>query len=166
MAFAAAAGPIISGVASLAGAAMSASAMNSQASAEQQMSAWNAQRMREEAAWAQSKGALDAAEREKQGRQQASKARAALAQSGVAIDTGTPLLLEQNFASETAFRSDVEMANATKTQRDYLNKASSIEYEGAIKAQSSRTQAKAALLGGIAGAVKGVGGAFSSGGFG
>lgn len=166
MAFAAAAGPIISGVASLAGAAMSASAMNSQASAEQQMSAWNAQRMREEAAWAQSKGALDAAEREKQGRQQASKARAALAQSGVAIDTGTPLLLEQNFASETAFRSDVEMANATKTQRDYLNKAAATEYEGAVKAQASRTQAKASLLGGVAGAVKGFGRAFSSGGFG
>lgn len=166
MAFAAAIGPIVSGVASLAGAAVSASAMNSQANAEESMSRWNAQRMREESAWAQSRGALDAAEREKQGRQQASKARAALAQSGVAIDTGTPLLLEQNFASETAFRSDVEMANATKTQRDYLNKASSIEYEGAIKAQSSRTQAKAALLGGIAGAVKGVGGAFSSGGFG
>lgn len=164
MAFAAAAGPIISGVASLAGAAMSSSAMNSQASAEESMSRWNAQRMREEAAWAQSKGALDAAEREKQGRQQASKARATMAQSGAAIDTGTPLLLEQNFASETAFRSNVEMANATKTQRDYLNKAAATEYEGSIKANASRTSAKAALLGGFAGAVKGIGGTFSGGG--
>lgn len=166
MAFAAAAGPLISGVASLAGAAASASAMNKQASAEEQMSKWNADRMREEAAWAQSKGAQDAAAREKLGRQQASEARAAMAQGGAAIDTGTPLLLEQTFAAETMFRSDVEMANATKTQRDYVNKANVTEYEGKIRADASRAQGKAALLGGVAGAVKGLGGAFSGGGFG
>lgn len=164
MAFAAAAGPLISGVASIAGAAASASGMNKQAQAEEQIAAWNAARYREEASWAQSKGALDAAEREKQGRIQAAKARATMAQSGTAIDTGTPLLLDQNFASETMWRSNVEMANATKTQRDFQNKASITEYEGKVRADASRTQAKAALLGGVAGAVKGIGGAFTSGG--
>ena len=49
MAFAAAIGPIISGIASLAGAAISASAMNKQASAEEQMAKWNADRQREPA---------------------------------------------------------------------------------------------------------------------
>lgn len=166
MAFAAAIGPIISGVASLAGAAMTASAMNSQAAAEEQMAKWNADRMREEAAWAQSKGALDAYEREKQGRIKAAEARATMAQGGAALDTGTPLLLEQTFAIETMFRSDVEMANATKTQRDYLNKAAAIEYEGKIKADASRAQGRAALLSGVAGAIKGIGGAFAKGGFG
>lgn len=140
--------------------------MNKQADAEEQISKWNADRMREESAWAQSKGALDAGEREKQGRIKASEARATMAQGGAALDTGTPLLMEQEFASETMFRSDVEMANATKTQRDYINKANVTEYEGKIKADASRTQARAALLGGVAGAVKGIGGAFGKGGFG
>ncbi len=166
MAFAALAAPLISGVASVAGAAASASGKNKQADAEEAMSKWNADRMREEAAWAQSKGSQDAQEREKQGRQKASEARAVIAQSGGVLDTGTPLLLEQKFASETAYRSDVEMANATKQQRDYINKANVGEYEGKIRAEASRTEARAAMLGGVAGAVKGIGGAFSSGGFG
>ena len=90
-----------------------------------------------------------------------------MAQSGAALDTGTPLLLEQKFATETQFRSDVEMANATKTQRDYNNRANVTEYEGKIRADASRSQAKAALLGGVAGAVKGFGSAFAgSGSFG
>jgi hypothetical protein len=169
MAFAAAIGPMISGVASIAGAAASSSAMNRQAAAEEQISAWNAARYREEASWAQSKGALDAAEREKQGRIKASEARAAMAQGGAAIDTGTPLLLEQSFASETAWRSDMEMANATKTQRDFENKAAITLYEGKIKADASRQQAKAALLSGVAGGassmIKGFG-SMGGGGFG
>lgn len=162
MAMAAAIGPIVSGIASVAGAAMSASAMNQQANAEEQMSRWNADRYREEAAWAQSKGAQDSREREKQGAKAAAKARAAIAQGGAATDTGTPLLLEQTFASETAYRANVEMANATKRQRDFLNKAEAELYEGKIKAESSRTQGRAALLSGFAGAVKGIGGAVSS----
>lgn len=138
--------------------------MNKQAAAEEQIAAFNAARYREEAAWAQSKGSVDAAEREDQGRRQASKARAAMAQGGAAIDTGTPLLMEQTFASETMWRSNMEMANATKTQRDFENKAAITQYEGKVRADASRTQAKAALLGGVAGAVKGIGGAFSGGG--
>jgi hypothetical protein len=168
MAFAAMAGPMISGIASIAGASASANAGKKQGDAEEKISAWNAARYREEAAWAQSKGALDAAEREKQGRRKASEARAAMAQGGAAIDTGTPLMMEQTFASETAWRSDVEMANATKTQRDFENKASITLYEGKIRADASRTQAKASLLSGIAGGassmIKGIGGAAGGGG--
>jgi hypothetical protein len=164
MAFAAMAGPIISGIASMAGAAASASAMNAQADGEEKVAKWNADRMREEAAWAQGKGAVDARMREKEGSKQAAKARATMAQGGSAIDTGTPLLLEQEFASETAYRSNVEMANAIKQQRTLENKAAGIEYEGKIKADASRASGRAALLGGFAGAVKGIGGAFASGG--
>lgn len=160
MAFAAAIGPIISGIASLAGAMVSASAMNAQAQAEQQMAKWNADRMREQAALAQAKGALEAAEQERKGKREAGIARAAFAQSGAATDTGTPLLLEQEFAAETQWRSNMAMANATIEQRNLLNKAAATEYEGQIRAQASRTQATASLLSGFAGAMKGFGGAF------
>lgn len=163
MAFAALAGPLISGVASIAGAAASASAMNSQAKAEEQMAAWNAARYREEAAWAQGKGALDAAAREKEGAKRAATARAAMAQGGVATDTGTPLLLQETFASETAYRSNVEMANAQKQQRNLENKANITEYEGKIRADASRAQGRAALLSGFAGAAGGIGKAFAGG---
>ena len=166
MAFAAAIGPIISGIASIAGAAMSASAMNQQAQAQEEMAAWNAARQREEAAWAQSKGALEAGQREKEGRLKSAEARAAQAQGGLDTTTGSPLLLQQEFASETMWRSNVEMANATKTQRDFMNKAAITEYEGKIKADASRSQAGASLLSGFAGAIKGFGGAAASGGFG
>ena len=159
MAFAAAIGPIISGIASLAGAAISASAMNKQASAEEQMAKWNADRQREQAALVQSKGALDAEEESRKGRRQAAMAQAAFAQGGAATDTGTPLLLEQDFASETQWRSNMAMTNATIEQRNLLNKAAAQEYEGQIRAQASRSQATASLLGGFAGAVKSFGSA-------
>lgn len=164
MAFAAAIGPIISGIASVAGAAMSASAMNQQANAEQAMAKWNADRQREQAALAQAKGALEADDATRKGRREAGSARAAFAQSGAATDTGTPLLLEQEFASETQWRSNMAMANATIEQRNLLNKAAATEYEGKIRADASRAQASAALLSGFAGAVKGIGGAFAKGG--
>ena len=162
MAFAAAIGPIVSGIASIAGAAMSASAMNSQAQAEQAMAKWNADRQREQAALAQAKGALEAQEAETKGKREAGIARAAFAQSGAATDTGTPLLLEQEFASETQWRSNVQMANATIEQKNLLNKAAATEYEGTIRANASRSQASAELLKGFAGAVSSFGKAATS----
>ena len=159
MAFAAAIGPLISGIASLAGAAMSASAMSSQADAEQQMAKWNADRQREQAALTQSKGALESDEESRKGRRQAATARAAFAQSGAATDTGTPLLLEQEFASETQWRANMAMTNATIEQRNLLNKAAAQEYEGQIKANASRATGTAQLLSGFAGAIKGFGSA-------
>lgn len=163
MAFAALAGPLISGIASVAGAAASASSANAQADSEEQISQWNAARQREEAAWAQGRGAVEARQKEKDGSRQAAKFRAASAQGGVVLGTGTPLLLEQEFASETAYRSNVEMANATKQQRDLENRANITLYEGKIRADSTRAQGRAALLGGVAGAVGGIGKAFAGG---
>lgn len=157
MAMLGAIGPLISGVASLAGAAVSAAAMSAQADSEEQIARWNADRQREQAALEQSKGAIEASRREKEGRRQAALARATFAQGGVQTDTGTPLLLEQDFAAETAWRSNMEMANATTQQRNLLNKAAATEYEGQIKAQSSRAGATASLLSGFGSAVKGFG---------
>lgn len=131
--------------------------MSSQASAEQQMAKWNADRQREQAALAQSKGALESEDQSRKGRRQAALAQAAFAQGGAATDTGTPLLLEQEFASETQWRSNMAMANATIEQRNLLNKAAATEYEGQIRANASRTQATASLLGGFAGLAKGLG---------
>ena len=166
MAFAAAIGPLISGIASIAGAMASASAMNAQADAQEQMAAWNAARQREEAAWAQSKGALEARQKEKEGEKLAAKARAAVAQSGVATTEGSPLLMQQEFAAETAWRSNIEMANATKTQRDFMNKAAITEYEGKIRAESSRAQASASLLSGFASGIGGMAKGLAGSGFG
>lgn len=131
--------------------------MSSQANAEQQMAKWNADRQREQAALAQSKGALESEDQSRKGRRQAALAQAAFAQGGAATDTGTPLLLEQEFASETQWRSNMAMANATIEQRNLLNKAAATEYEGQIRANASRTQATASLLGGFAGLAKGLG---------
>lgn len=157
MAMLGAIGPLISGIASMAGAVVSAAAMSSQADAEEQMAKWNADRQREQAALEQSKGAIESDRREKEGRRQAAMARATFAQGGAQTDTGTPLLLEQEFAAETAWRSNMEMANATIQQRNLLNKAAATEYEGQIRANSSRAQASASLLSGFAGVVKGFG---------
>ena len=160
MAFAAAIGPIVSGIASLAGAMASASAMNAQADAEEEMAAYNAARQREEAAWAQSKGALESSSKEKEGERRAAQMRATQAQGGAATDTGTTLLLEQSFAAETQWQSDVAMANANKESSTLINKSRITEYEGKIRANASRAQAKASLISGLAGAAKGVAGAF------
>lgn len=164
MAFAAAIAPIISGVASMAGAMASASAMNKQADAEEKIAAWNAERYKENAAWAQGSGAVKSAEQRREGERQAAKARAAMAQGGVATDTATPLLLLREFASETAHRENVVMANAQKEQADLNNKANITLYEGKVRADATRAQAQAALIGGIAGFGKGLAGAFGSSG--
>jgi hypothetical protein len=151
-------GPLISGLASVAGGLISMSAANSQANAEEAMAASNAARQREQAALAQSKGAADAAETERKGRRQAALARATMAQGGAATDTGTPLLLEQEFASETAWRANMQMANAKNEQSNLMNKAAAQEFEGQIRANASRASGTAALLSGFAGAAKSLGG--------
>jgi hypothetical protein len=160
MAFAALIGPLISGIASIAGAAMSASAMNSQAAAEEEAAAYNAARQREEAARRQSMGALESDKKAKEYDQASATARAAMAQGGVATTEGSPLLVQQEFAADKFFNQNVVMNNARNEQRDLMNKASITEYEGAVKASSLRAQAGAGLLSGVAGAVKGIGGAF------
>ena len=157
-------GPLISGIASMAGAMASASAMNDQADAEEQVAAYNAARQREEAARRQSIGAQESAKKAKEYDQESAKARAAQAQGGVSTTEGSPLLIQQEFAADKFFNMNVAMDNAKNEQRDLMNKASITEYEGAVKAQSLRSQASAGLLSGVAGMVGGVGKAFGGGG--
>lgn len=159
MAFAAAAiGGIVSGIASLAAASAQSSALEEQADAEEKISRYNADRKREEASYAQAKGAQESEQKEKEGRRQAAIARAARAQGGIATDSGTSLLLESEFAAETEYSVDVAMANAQREQRDFENSAKITEYEGTVRANASRAKAGAARLSGFAGAVKGIGG--------
>ena len=160
MAMAAAIGPIISGVASLAGAMVSASAMNAQADQEEEISRWNAQRQREKAALAQAKGAQESRVKQEEGDRAMATARAAAAQGGGATDTGTPLLLQQEFAKNTFYNTEVAMFNAKVEQGDLNNDAKITEYEGQVRADATRTQATASLISGFAGAAKGIAGAF------
>lgn len=160
MAMMGAIGGIIGGVASMAGSMMSAKAQQEGADREREISKWNAARQREEAAWAQSKGATEARQKEREVTLIAGKAAATMAQSGISTTSGTPLLLQQQFEADKVYNSRVEMANASKTQNDMMNRAAITEYEGETQARAMEAQAKATLLSGFAGAVKGIGGAF------
>jgi hypothetical protein len=160
MAFAAAIGPMISGVASLAGAAASASAMNAQADAEEQIAHWNAERQREKANQARGEAAVKAWEAERKGQRTAATARAVAAQSGVSTTRGSPALLDREFAAEIAWESNKATYVGETEYNDWTNKSKVTLYEGKIRADSTRAQARASLLGGVAGAVKGFAGAF------
>ena len=164
MAFAALIGPLISGLASIGGAILSASAQSQQADQQEQIAQWNAQRDREQAAWAQSKGAVDSYQKTREGEMQSAKARASQAEGGASTSEGSPLLLQQKFASETQWRANLAMADATNQQRNLENKASAEEYQGQVSANASRSSASASLLSGFAGGIKSIGGAFASGG--
>ena len=164
MAFAAMIGPLISGIASIAGALVSASAASQQAQAEQEAANFNAEKQRQEAAWAQSKGAQESAATAKQYDQKAAEARAAQAQGGLSTTEGSPLLVQTQFAADKFFNQNVQMANATKTQRDFEDKAKITEFEGAVRANAARAQGTASLLSGVAGAVKSIGGSSASSG--
>lgn len=153
-------GAVISGVASIAAASAQASALNRQADAEEKIANWNAQRDREQAAYAQSSGAQEAAQRKEEADKAAAKARAARAQGGVATDTGSSLLLEEAFASESSYQQRIAMYNANREKKEYLNKANIGIYEGRVRAQAKRDQARAAMIGGFGSAVSSIGGAF------
>jgi hypothetical protein len=157
MAFAAALAPIISGVASIAAAGVQASALNQAADDEERIAQFNADREKEQAAYAQSAGALESRKRKEEAEKAAARARAARAQGGVATDTGSALLLEQDFASESSFNQRVAMYNAERQKSEHLNEAKIGLFEGQVRANAKRSQAGAAMLSGFAGAVKGFG---------
>ncbi len=157
---AAAIGPTISGIASLAGAMVSASAKNAQADQEEQIARWNAERQREKAALAQAKGAQESRVRQEEGEAAASRHRAVVAQGGASTTEGTPLLMQQEFAKDTFYNTEVAMFNAKTEQADLKNKASVTEWEGKVRADATRAQASASLISGFPGAAKGVAGAF------
>jgi hypothetical protein len=160
MAMAAAIGPIIGAVASLAGAVISARAQMQQAEAQEEIAEYNAAREREKAALAQSKGAIESSKKGKEYDRASAQARAIQATSGVSTTEGTPLLQQEDFAAQKFWDTNLVMTDATIEQRDRLNKAEITKYEGAVQAQASRAQATASLIGGAAGAVKGIAGAF------
>lgn len=160
MAFAAAIGPIIGAVASIAGAAVSASAMQAQADREEQIANYNAEMDRRKAALAQSQGALEASKTAKKYDQAAAMNRAIFAEANISTTEGTPLLQQQQFAAQKMWDTNIQMADATIKQRDLLDQATITQWEGQEKAKSTRTMAGATLLSGFAGAVKSIGGAF------
>lgn len=160
MAFAAAIGPIIGAVASIAGAAISASAMNAQAQREEEIANYNAEMDRRKAALAQSQGALESSKLAKKYDQASAMNRAITAESGFSTTEGTPLLQQQHFAAQKMWDTNIQMADATIKQRDLLDQAQITQWEGQEKARATRIQAGASLLGGFAGAVKSIGGAF------
>lgn len=150
MAFAAALGPLISGLASIGGALVSASAMNAQANSETEIATFNANEQRKAAGLAQSRGAIESEKRDKEGQRQAAIARATMAQGGAATDTGTSLLLEQEFAAQKDYNKNIAMFNAKTEQANLLNKAAATEFEGQIRSNASRASGTAALLTGFA----------------
>jgi len=162
MAMAAAVAPMMSAVGSVVGGVAANSASQSEAQGHRNVAAWNAARIREEANWQQSKGAMDSQRKRDEGRQAAAKSRAALGQSGTATDTGTPLDLMTEFAAETKYQSDVVMADALNKERDLKNRAKGEVYEGEMRARAAENKGQAALLGGITGAVTGAGKAMAS----
>lgn len=145
----------ISAVIGLVGSFAQASAMNAQAKAQEQIAEFNARQMEIEASRRQAEGQLRGALERKEAEALSGRARAAFAQIGVDTSQGTPLLLEQELASEGAFRQNLEIASAQNEQRSLNESAKGERFEGKIRAMASRAQARASILGGI-------GSAFSS----
>lgn len=160
MAMAAAIGPIISGIASLAGAMISARAQMQQAEMQEQIAETNAINEERKAALAQSKGAIASAQKGKEYDRAAAQARAVMAQSGVSTTEGTPLLQQEDFAAQKFWDTNIVMTDAIIEQSDRQGKADITRFEGAMQAQASRAQATASLISGAAGAIKGIAGAF------
>lgn len=129
--------------------------MSAQANSEQEIAAYNAQRQREKASLAQAKGAQESRIRQEEGDRQAALHRAVVAQGGGSTTDGTPLLMQQEFAKDTFFNSEVAMFNAKSEQSDLKNRANITEYEGAMQAAGTRAKATGSLISGFAGAAQG-----------
>lgn len=138
-------------------------AASSQAAAEEEISRRNAEELRKKAAWEQSAGANESFIKSREYDSKAATAKAAMAQGGISTTEGSPLLLQQQFASDKWYDSSVIMANARNQQRTDMAKADIALYEGQMKANATRSQGMAGLLSGFGGAVKafaGSGGSF------
>lgn len=166
MAFAAAIGPIISGIAGIAGAMISASAANDQAAAERAVAEANARELEKQAAREQSIGAQRSEQVARKAEQEQAKTRAALAQGGVSTVKGLGPLLDEEIEGLKFFNQNVEMTNAQDKQRTLEAKADITRFEGEVKARGEEAKGRAGLLGGFASAVKGIGGAAAGGSFG
>lgn len=164
MAMFAAIGPIVSGIASIAGAMVASSAASSQADAERQVAEANAREMEKQAAVEQSKGALESQRVADQVKAEQAKTKAAMAQGGFDVYSGTPSLLNGKLKSLGDYEMNIRMFNAQNAQRKLMAEADIQRYQGEVKAQALEGQSVASLLGGIPGAIKGFGGALTRGG--
>jgi hypothetical protein len=163
MAFAAAIGPIVSGIASMAGAMASASAANQQAEGERAAGEYNRIERYKKAAWLQSKGAADSAEKTKEYERAAATARAVQAAGGLATTEGSPLLSQMKFGEDERHKTNIIMANAITEQRQEQARGDIEKFQADVKANATQAQGQAGLLSGGVGLVGGVGKAFSSG---
>jgi hypothetical protein len=140
---------VISAVAGLAGSFMQASALNAQADAQEKIAEFNARQKEIEANRRQAEGQLRGEIEERDAGRLRSKARAAGAQVGLDTTTGSSLLLDAELLKEGTFRKSLEIASAQNEQRSLQEGAKAERFEGKIRADASRSQARASLLGGI-----------------
>lgn len=139
----------VSVAAGLAGSFMQFSAMNAQADAQNKIAQFNANEKNVQANREQAAGHVRAEMQRRAAGEQSAKVRAGFAQAGVDTTSGTPLLLDADLTREGEFRAGIEIADAQNKQRSLNESAKADIFEGKVRAASSRSQAKASLLGGI-----------------
>lgn len=159
MAFAAAIGGIISGVASAAGGMASASAYERQAEQMRLMRNWNWERRMEQAAIKQSEGAVAYAEKQREGELAKGQARAAVAEGGGSTTSSGGLRLMQDFTKRIRYLSETEQFKYLDEERNIRNQAKADWYEANIQIEAAETRATAARIGAIGGLASGIGGA-------
>lgn len=157
MAMMAAIGGIVSGVASMAGAAASASAQRQEAENMRKAGEYNEREHRFNAAIRQAQGAGKSEEEGIKGRQALARQRAGMAQSGLATDTGTPALLARDTTARTKFNQSVAMFEALSEQRAENARADLARWKGEAEATALENRAQATLLSGAAQMVNSVG---------
>ena len=160
MAMLAAVGGIVSGVASMAGAASSASAQRQEADNMRAAGEYNAREYRINAAIEQSKGALESEKEGLKGKAALAKQRAGMAQSGLTTDTGTPLLLQQETTGRVKYNQSVAMFEGLTKQRADNARADLTKWKADAEATAMENRASATLLGGFTSAIGGIGKAF------
>ncbi len=140
---------VVSVVAGLAGSFMQSQALNAQADAQEKIAQYNAAEKQVQANREQAAGQLRAEQQRREAERVAGTARAGMAQSGLDTSSGSPLLLDTDIIREGAFKANIEIADAANKSRTLEEGAKADIFEGKVRAASSRSQARASLLGGI-----------------
>jgi hypothetical protein len=146
----------ISTVATLAGSVMQMGALNAQADAQEKIAQFNANEKTVQANREQAAGHVRADMERREARAVAAKVRAGFGASGIETTSGTPLLLDSDVMAEGEYRANIEISDAQNKERTLKEAAKADIFEGKVRAASSRSQAKASLLGGIGSAFGGV----------
>lgn len=145
---------MVSAVGSVAGAAMTASAANAQASSEEAIANWNADRQREKANQARGEAGVQSYRVAREVQQNAARARAGM--YGLATDRGSPSMVGNFFALEEFEKTQDQWYKGETQFADLKNKEAVTRWEGKVRADNTRSQGRASLLSGIAGAVGGL----------